>query len=373
MKFSFQTVYNTILAANIIIFFIACILNNIKIITQSGYKIALCGIILIILRFALPFEFFFTKNIPLPKPFSFLIAKILHPYWGPICIWHILMVIWVIGIAYRLFCYIKEYVHLMNFIYTCTDNVTNTEMYQKIIQKICADKRTPGFCIYESADIYSPMICGVIHPKILLPKLLSQSGADLELILYHEIAHYYHKDLLFKMITELICIVYWWNPICKILKRQNNIILEIRIDHELSASSNEQKLAYYNCLLDTAKYSVNETLCSPHLIYFCKDSRSILYHRIKIGLNTSQRQYAGSKIMITAILATTCIVSYLFILEPIYTSPETEATTVGTMSPDFYYIVNDTGTYDIYYQGKHIETADSLKYYVGIHPYKKGD
>lgn len=31
------------------------------------------------------------------------------------------------------------------------------------------------------------------------------------------------------------------------------------------------------------------------------------------------------------------------------------------MSPDFYYIVNDYGTYDIYYQGEHIETADSLK------------
>lgn len=328
---------------------------------------------LIILRLAVPLEFFFTQNLPLPKFLSFLIAKVLHPYWGHICVWHILMIIWGVGIAYRLICYIREYIHLINFIHTRTINVTDTEKYQEIIQKICGNKKTRNFHVYESFELYSPMICGVIHPKILLPQRLSLSDADLKLILYHEISHYDHGDLLLKMITELLCIAYWWNPICALLKRQVNIILEIRIDHELSASSEEQKLAYYNCLLDTARYAVNETLSPPHIIHFCRNSRSILYRRIEIGLHPSQHQYAGVKMVITSLLAAAYIVSYLFILEPIYISPENEQSTVGTMSPDFYYIVNDYGTYDIYYQGEHIETADSLKYYIGIRQLKKGD
>ncbi|MDE5700157.1 MAG: M56 family metallopeptidase [Lachnospiraceae bacterium] len=373
MKFSFQTVYTTILVTNILILFVASVLNNLKIITQSGYKIALSGIILIILRFAFPLEFFFTRNLPLPKFFSFFIAKILHPYWGTVCIWHILMVIWGIGIAYNLLRYVRGYINLMHFIHTQSDNVTDTEKYQKAIKQIGAYKKGQKFSVYESADIYSPMICGIFHPRILLPKYLSLSDTDLELILRHEISHYYHKDLLLKMIMELICIAYWWNPICKILKRQINIILELRIDHELSIASAEQKLAYYNCLLDTARYSVNETSYSPHIIYFCRNSRSILYHRIEIGLHASQRQYKTLKILVTVLLIATYIISYLFVLEPIYVSPENEKITVGTMSPEFYYIVNDSGTYDIYYQGKHIETADSLKYYYGIRQFEEGD
>ena len=372
MKFSFETVYTTILTTNILILFVASVLNNLKIIAHSGYKIALSGIILIILRFAFPLEFFFTQNLPLPKFFSFFISKILHPYWGTVCIWHILMVIWGIGIAYNLLCYIREYINLMHFIHSHSDNVTDTERYQKAIRQIDACKNRQNFFVYESTDICSPMICGIFQPRVLLPKHLSLSDTDLELILRHEISHYYHKDLLLKMSTELICIIYWWNPICRILRRQINIILELRIDHELSVSSAEQKLAYYSCLLDTAKQAVNETLCSPHIIYFCRNSRSILYHRVEIGLHASHHQYTGIKIMITTLLATTYVVSYLFILEPFYISPQYEKSTAGTMSPEFFYIVNDTGTYDIYYQGKHIETTDSLKYYLGIRPLKDG-
>lgn len=84
---------------------------------------------LIILRLAVPLEFFFTQNLPLPKFLSFLIAKVLHPYWGHLCVWHILMIIWGVGIAYRLICYIREYIHLINFIHTRTINVTDTEKY----------------------------------------------------------------------------------------------------------------------------------------------------------------------------------------------------------------------------------------------------
>ncbi len=83
MKFSFETVYTTILTTNILILFVASVLNNLKIIAHSGYKIALSGIILIILRFAFPLEFFFTQNLPLPKFFPFLFLRSCIPIGEP--------------------------------------------------------------------------------------------------------------------------------------------------------------------------------------------------------------------------------------------------------------------------------------------------
>lgn len=71
MKFSFETVYTTILTTNILILFIASILNNTKIITNLGYKIALSGMFLIILRLAVPLEFFFTQNLRCQNFFPF--------------------------------------------------------------------------------------------------------------------------------------------------------------------------------------------------------------------------------------------------------------------------------------------------------------
>ncbi len=374
MGFSLQTVLIAILATNILIILMALIFRNTDVMIRLGYKLLSLGVILITLRLFIPFEFPFTKNINLPEAFSFTIVQILHPRLGFCSIWHVLLIIWVFGTSYRLLLFIKEHRKLMDFIAINGVNVTTNELYLRVLEEICLTKQKRNiFTIYEVSNINSPMICGILRPKILLPKGLSLAETDLRLILWHESSHYFHHDLLLKLIVQIICIIYWWNPMGRLLQKQVDTILEIRIDHELTHAEQKQKANYYSCLLNIAKHSVKETMHSPHIVYYCMNSHSILHHRMEIGLNSPPRKNLILNIFYTTLLITMYLCSHLFILEPLYVSPETEDTTVGTMSNDFYYILDESGVYHIYYLGELIETTASLEYYPGIRPYEEGD
>ncbi len=65
--------------------------------------------------------------------------------------------------------------------------------------------------IYESENVESPFILGVIRPKIYLPFGLSAENRNH--IIAHEKAHLKRKDHLIKPIAFLILSVYWFNPL----------------------------------------------------------------------------------------------------------------------------------------------------------------
>ncbi len=373
MGFTLQTVLSAILATNILIICMTLIFKHTNIMLKLGYKLLTLGIFLIIIRLFVPLEFSFTRNIYLPEPLSYIIVQIRQPRLNGFSIWHFLLIIWSLGIGYGIFTYAKEHKKLANYIAINGTNVTGTTKYQQIIDAICKSKIEKNYIsIYETAAICSPMICGVFRPKILLPQSLFLSESELKLVLEHELSHYFHHDLILKMIVQIICIIYWWNPMCKLFQKQVDTILEIRIDHDITRETQEKKANYFSCLLIVAKHSTNETLHSPYVVYYCTNSHSMLHQRFEFGLNNPPRKnYIYSSLFIT-LLITVYLGSYLFISEPFYVAPEVEETTVGTMSPDFYYILDESGIYNIYYQNELIETTDSLKYYYGIRPYEEG-
>ena len=65
--------------------------------------------------------------------------------------------------------------------------------------------------IYESENVGSPFILGVIRPKIYLP--FGASAENRGHIIAHEKAHLKRKDHLIKPIAFLILSVYWFNPL----------------------------------------------------------------------------------------------------------------------------------------------------------------
>ena len=65
--------------------------------------------------------------------------------------------------------------------------------------------------IFESENVGSPFILGIIRPKIYLPFGLSEENRNH--IIAHEKAHLKRKDHLIKPIAFLILSVYWFNPL----------------------------------------------------------------------------------------------------------------------------------------------------------------
>ena len=65
--------------------------------------------------------------------------------------------------------------------------------------------------IYQSENVASPFILGIIKPRIYLPFSISEQSA--EHVIAHEKAHLRRKDHLWKPLGFLLLAVYWFNPL----------------------------------------------------------------------------------------------------------------------------------------------------------------
>ncbi|HIV87396.1 MAG TPA: M56 family metallopeptidase [Candidatus Pygmaiobacter gallistercoris] len=64
--------------------------------------------------------------------------------------------------------------------------------------------------IYQSEEVVSPFVLGVVRPKIYLP---FGEGRQMEEMIAHEQAHIRRRDPLWKLLGFLILAVYWFNPL----------------------------------------------------------------------------------------------------------------------------------------------------------------
>lgn len=59
-----------------------------------------------------------------------------------------------------------------------------------------------------------PMTWGILRPKIVLPESsYSWSEGRLRVVLLHELAHIKRQDCCTNLVTQLVCAVYWFNPL----------------------------------------------------------------------------------------------------------------------------------------------------------------
>lgn len=72
-------------------------------------------------------------------------------------------------------------------------------------------KEVAGVKIYQSENIATPFLFGLIKPGIYIP--FSVAEQDLTYVVLHEQAHYRRRDYLIKPIAYLLLTVYWFNPL----------------------------------------------------------------------------------------------------------------------------------------------------------------
>ena len=65
--------------------------------------------------------------------------------------------------------------------------------------------------IYQSENVVSPFVLGIMKPKIYLP--FNMSEKDMEHVLAHEMAHIRRKDYLWKPLGFLLLTLHWFNPL----------------------------------------------------------------------------------------------------------------------------------------------------------------
>lgn len=367
LNFSFASLSMAIITSNILLIILYLTLKHKSIMLSTGYRLLTIFVLLTILRFLLPFEFpRFSHNIYYPEFLSKVISGFLHPRFSfgqwDFSIWTLFEFIWSIGIIIGLLHYINIKRNFHSFVWKNGIDITQQAKYKATLNKICHErKKSNKFTVIELPCIKTPMIYGVKSPYILMPNYLKLSNKELYYVLSHEAAHYFQYDLLMKSFIQLICIFYWWNPFCYLLKLQTNTLLEMRVDQKLTAKDTKAKYEYAQCLLELSKSSVDATSAKV-AIPFCGGDSSMFVQRFHMLLKGQDISISKpTYILIVLFVLFLYSSSFFFILEASYISPEIEANTFELTDENAFIIELDTETYQLYINNEYVKSFSSLE------------
>lgn len=106
--------------------------------------------------------------------------------------------------------------------------------------------------IYRSDMLLSPVLTGIIRPKIMLPEGLDPDSPEGSMVLAHENIHRKRLDNLWRIIAITIACVHWYNPIVWLMVKTFLTDMELSCDEMVMAEGKyglEERKAYASALL----------------------------------------------------------------------------------------------------------------------------
>ena len=216
----------------------------------------LIGIFFIAVRCLIPFSFFYTLNI-----YSYTILSFEHGteglYWGKpeilVFVWRLCLWIWIGGAVIKAF-----YVVYQQRRWEALLSRLPNSKHMPVLRKILAEKNClKSVRLIEFPGNVIPCVVGLRKPKIVIPGNLSEK--DLYYILLHELEHYQSGDLYFIALSQLLCVIYWWNPLVYLLRNLLKRMIEFRVDSTVAEHlSEEQKLDYSQSIINVLKQKLSE-------------------------------------------------------------------------------------------------------------------
>lgn len=157
--------------------------------------------------------------------------------------------------------------------------------------------------LYQSENVVSPFVLGVIKPKIYLP--FNMSKQDEELVIAHEEAHIRRKDNFWKPFGFIILALHWFNPLMwlgyVLFCRDVEFACDERVVKELT---NEQRADYSQALLT---FSVNHRMIAACPLAF---GEAGIKERVKSVLNYKKPAFWIIIVSVIAlIVASVCLLT----------------------------------------------------------------
>ena len=141
--------------------------------------------------------------------------------------------------------------------------------------------------IFESDMLLSPVLVGVIHPKIILPASLDPDSEEGRLILAHESVHKGRLDNIWRMLGICITCLHWFNPFAWIMLKAFLADMELSCDEQvIRKMGKDERKAYAATLLNFAEGS--------RVLVSTAFSRSIVKVRVVNVLNYRKLTLIGA-------------------------------------------------------------------------------
>lgn len=364
--FSFSSVLMTIFMSNLMLIIIAICFRSDSLMINIGYRLLAVFCIVTLIRLLFPLELPFTQTYALPSILSYIVLVFRHPlgtFLGiKLSLWSLFCVIWLVGAVVFWTRFAREHKMIRQFTGMLGEDVTNEEPYASILRELCSEKQLRRIRVVKMPGVRSPMISGLLRPRILLPMDMDVSDEDTFYALKHEVYHYTHHDLWIKSAVKCLTIAYWWNPFTHRLNRQIDTLLEMRIDDAIMKKSPEEAYNYMLSiyrLLTGRDYAMEEKDQSSSL---CHEGGGNLYRRLRMMRRQCEKKNYLISIGVFLLIVSMYIGSYLVILEANVYGSNVKGDQFATSKDNVYAIQNEDGSYNIYMtSGFFLETTDTLE------------
>jgi beta-lactamase regulating signal transducer with metallopeptidase domain len=113
--------------------------------------------------------------------------------------------------------------------------------------------------IVSCRKLSSPMMFGILKPVIILPDVKFNKD-ELTLTLKHELIHYKHHDIAYKIIIVLAQSLYWFNPVVPLMARESIQAMEKYCDDGVVQNKDMlYRESYSEAILSVMKATQNRT------------------------------------------------------------------------------------------------------------------
>ena len=152
------------------------------------------------------------------------------------------------------------------------------QMYRDVCRKKYV-RRVPE--LRQNAGLTTPLLAGLFHTKLYLPAT-GYSAEERKLVFYHEITHYCHRDLWYKMLLRICASIYWFNPFLLIMLKEADKDIENLCDTAVINRVNKKDHRLYRQLL-LRTVAMNNQI--PYVTASLNDSGMVFKDRILYMVN----------------------------------------------------------------------------------------
>lgn len=348
MRLSITSILESIIfiSFSIIFLYLTIIYKGNKI--DVNAKCIMPCIILIVLKSFFPYEFFFTITVKDENILPAIFEILEHKLQIGLTLNQLLIFIWIIVALLKFFILTWHQIKLEKVV--CLFPKSNSApLLEELLIKNGINKKID---LIEIPHLSTPALVGLKKTKIIIPSNIQQK--DLYYVLLHEVEHYKQKDLLLITTLQLLCIIYWWNPMFYILRTVSQQFIEYRVDRVVCKNfTMGGKLSYLESILDIAKLR-NKNTFNPTIGVGFYEKQIQIYRRFMFVLNKEEK--SGHSLPICFFIMV--LLSTLIIIEP-YSIKLQDSQNTYNISNDSYF-VEDNGIFDLYIDGDYFITVDSM-------------
>ncbi len=277
-----------------------------------------------------------------------------------------IIIVWIIGsIVTAVYYWITVGKRLINLRKTCYKGDGRAE---RILKEIDSDSNIQ---ILYTDLVTTPLLVGIFNPTIYMTGV-ECTDKQIEYILMHEYTHWKRKDPWKQLLSYLMVIAVWWNPLFRLLNTDIKRLIEMGCDKTMLREYPKRYALEYlktMCHVAEAGKGTLKDIGLTSLNFINMDSEEGLKQRFYYALDAKDNLEVQKKInlMMICLCLVWMMLSYRFILQPVY-SPDREIEKLEKQEDkifkerDTYLEKRKDGTY-IFHYGKYSQevSEDEIK------------